>query len=58
MTPMHSMRASLTDPELLGHVLTGDSWYSWRVLLIAAGEELTEDERKEFARLTGRDHEP
>ena len=59
MKPRISMRDSLRDPALLGSALKGDSWYSWRVLLIAAaGEPLTERERVEFKRLTGRDKEP
>ena len=53
------MRKSLNDPALLGNVLKGDSWFGWRVLLIAAaGEALTDDERREFKRLTGREREP
>ena len=31
-----SIRKALSDPALLGHVLKGDSWRAWRVLLIAA----------------------
>jgi hypothetical protein len=39
--------------------MSGDSRFGWRVLLIAAaGEELTDDERVEFKRLTGRAGEP
>jgi hypothetical protein len=39
--------------------LQGASWRGWRILLIAAaGEELTGDERIEFKRLTARDREP
>jgi hypothetical protein len=54
-----TMRAALTDPELLGSVLAGDSWLAWRILLIAAmGEALDDDERIIFRRLTGRDREP
>jgi len=57
--PRVSMREALRDPKLFGHVLQGDSWYGWRVLLIAAaGEEVTDDERVEFKRLTGREREP
>jgi hypothetical protein len=53
------MREALSLPQLFGKILQGSSWYGWRVLLIAAaGEELTEDERVEFKRLTGRDREP
>jgi hypothetical protein len=59
MRPRISMRESLTAPKIFGRVLQGESWYGWRVLLIAsAGEELTDDERIEFKRLTGRDREP
>jgi hypothetical protein len=44
---------------LLGTAIVGDSWRSWRALLIAAmGEELREDERAIFTKLTGREHEP
>jgi hypothetical protein len=40
-------------------VLSGDTWRTWRVLLIAAmGEVLTADERALFSKLTGREHEP
>src|SRR5262245_3493471 len=53
------MRRALADPNLLGSALAGDSWLAWRTLLIAAmGEELTEDERSAFAKLTGRHCEP
>ena len=59
MKPRISMREALRDPDLFGSVLSGSSWYGWRVLLIAAaGEELTDDERVEFKRLTGRAREP
>jgi hypothetical protein len=54
-----SIRKALTDPKLLGKVLTGDSWNAWRILLIAAmGEALTDEERTTFTALTGRDKEP
>jgi hypothetical protein len=54
-----TMRRALGDPKLLGTILPGDSWLGWRALLIAAmGEELTDEERAAFARLTGRAHEP
>jgi hypothetical protein len=55
-----SLRRALTDPTLLGGVLGGDSWATWRTLLIAAmGEPLTDTERVLFKQLTGgREHEP
>ena len=54
-----TMREALQEPEFFGTVLEGSSWYGWRVLLIAAaGEELADDERLEFRRLTGREREP
>jgi hypothetical protein len=54
-----TMRRALSDKNLLGGVLDGDSWLAWRVLLIASkGEELTDEERAIFQRLTGREREP
>jgi len=59
MKPLVSMRAALTDDDLLGQALQGESWAAWRTLLIAMlGEELTDDERVIFKALTGRDSEP
>ncbi len=53
------MRAALSDPDLFGRVLEGETWAAWRVLLIAAmGEALTDDERAIFQSLTGREREP
>ena len=54
-----TMRQALTDPELLGTVLEGDSWKAWRILLVAAwGEQLDAEEREVFKTLTGRSQEP
>ena len=59
MIPRVPLREALSDPNLLGTAIAGDSWSSWRTLLIAAmGEELREGERKIFSQLTGREHEP
>ena len=59
MTTTISMRKALSDAGLLKHVIAGNSWRVWRILLIAAmGEQLTEDEREIFTRVTGREHEP
>ena len=59
MIPRVALREALSDPNLLGTAIAGDSWRSWRALLIAAmGEELREDEREIFTKLTGREHEP
>ena len=59
MKPKVAIRRALSDRKLLGHVLQGPSWFGWRVLLIApAGEKLTNEERAEFKRLTGRSREP
>jgi hypothetical protein len=53
------MRDALTDPNLLGTMLSDDSWSAWRILLIAAmGEALHDDERQLFTKLTGREREP
>jgi hypothetical protein len=57
--PRITLRKALSDPQLLGRTLDGKSWHSWRALLMAAmGEELTEDEREIFRKLTGRECEP
>jgi hypothetical protein len=59
MRPRVSLRDALSDPHLLGHVLKGESWLPWRVLLIASmGEKLLDDERPIFTKLTGREREP
>jgi hypothetical protein len=53
-----SMRAALGDPRLLGNALSGDSWATWRVFLIAVmGEALSAKERAVFTRFTGRPQE-
>jgi hypothetical protein len=57
--PRISLRTALSDGNLLGGMLAGDSWAGWRTLLIAAiGEPLTDTEREMFTRLTGRKLEP
>jgi hypothetical protein len=57
--PHTSIRAALSDDQLLGTILKGESWAAWRVLLIAAnGERLNKQERVLFQTLTGRAHEP
>jgi hypothetical protein len=60
MKPLVSMRAALSDDDLLGKALKGDSWSAWRTMLIAAmGEALTDDEREVWRELTGgREREP
>jgi len=55
MKPSISIRKALADPNLLGGVLAGESWQAWRVLMIASmGEELLDEERAIFTKLTGR----
>ena len=59
MKPRATIRKALADKQLLGKVLSGDTWRAWRILLIAAmGERLTDDERALFTELTGRSTEP
>jgi hypothetical protein len=59
MVPKVTMRLALSDPRLLADAMVGDSWSGWRTLLIAAaGEALTDNERQEFQKLTGREREP
>src|ERR1700722_185503 len=59
MRPQITLRHALADPNLLGGILTGDSWRAWHILLMAAmGERLTPEERVIFKQFTGRDREP
>ena len=60
MKPLVSMRSALSDDDLLGKALKGDSWSAWRIILIAAmGEVLTDAERLVWRELTGgRQREP
>ena len=61
MRKLMTMRAFLEDPRYMGgeDMLAGDTWRSWRIVLIAAmGETLTEDERVTFREMTERDQEP
>jgi hypothetical protein len=54
-----TMRRALTDKNLLGTVLAGDSWALWRTMLIASmGERLKPDELRAFQAVTGRDQSP
>src|ERR1700756_1152982 len=54
MKPLVSMRQALADPGLLGPVLGGESWATWRVVLLATlGEALTVAEREVFHRVSG-----
>jgi hypothetical protein len=54
-----TLRAAFNDPQLLAHVMAGDSFKPQRTLLLAAmGERLTAEEREIFTHFTGRDHEP
>lgn len=58
-TPIVSMREALSDPALLGTVLSGDSWRPWRILLTAMnGEPLLPDELPVFQELSGRESPP
>ena len=58
MIPRVALREALSDPNLLGTAIAGDSWGSWRTLLIAAMGEALRDEREIFTKLTGRVREP
>jgi hypothetical protein len=59
MKPRTTLRRALSDRALLGSALAGDTWRSWRVLLVASmGEALDDDERALFKQLTGREREP
>ena len=59
MKKLIPLRAALTDPDILGRALGGETWSNWRTLLIAAmGEPLTEDELAVYRELTGRQTAP
>jgi hypothetical protein len=59
MIPQTTLRKTLTDPNLLGNILAGDSWSAWRAILLAAmGEPLKADELETFRKLTGRERPP
>src|SRR5262245_44994694 len=59
MKKLVTMRRALADPNLLADALPGDSWLTWRILLIAiCGEALTDAKRAIYQQLTGRDAEP
>lgn len=59
MTLTITMREALADPNRLGRNLVGDTWSTWRVMLMAAmGEALTDEERALFTARTGRPTEP
>jgi hypothetical protein len=50
-----TLREALSDPRLLGKALAGDSWHTWRTMLLAAmGEPLTGAELATFQAVTGR----
>jgi hypothetical protein len=54
-----SMREALSHPDVFGPIMQGESWFGHKVLLIAAaGETLTDDEREVFRKLTNREREP
>jgi hypothetical protein len=59
MKPRVSLRRAFDDPNLLGSVLAGDSWTTWRTVLLASmGERLMTDELETFRRVTGGRAEP
>jgi hypothetical protein len=59
MKPFAPLRIAFADPNLLGHVLKGDTFRPHRILLMAGfGEALTDDERVIFKQFTDRDREP
>jgi hypothetical protein len=59
MRPLISMRQALADDRLLGKAIPGDSWRTWRIILIATmGEPLTDDELITFTAVTGRAEAP
>src|SRR5262245_18126524 len=52
-------RDALNDKRLLGKALAGDSWHTWRTILLATmGEPLSDAELATFHAVTGRDQAP
>ncbi|TPK85316.1 hypothetical protein [Mesorhizobium sp. B2-4-17] len=59
MKPIVSIREALNDDRLLGTLLAGKSWASWKAILIAAmGEKLTDEEMALYEARTGRSETP
>jgi hypothetical protein len=59
MKPKLSLRRAFDDEKLLGSALGGESWSTWRVVLLASmGEVLRPDELEVFKRVTGGRAEP
>lgn len=54
-----SLREALNDDRLLGKALPGQSWHTWRAVLLASmGESLTNAELETFKAVTGRETAP
>lgn len=59
MRPLFTMREAIEDKHLLGGMLDGPSWDTWRALLIASrGEPLTDSELDLYQARTGRETSP
>jgi hypothetical protein len=54
MKPIVPFRQAIEDPKLLGPILHGESWATWRAVLISVmGEKLTDAELTIFRRVAG-----
>jgi hypothetical protein len=54
MRPLVPFRQAIEDPQLLGSILHGESWGTWRAILLATmGERLTTDELAIFRQVAG-----
>jgi hypothetical protein len=59
MKPIVPFREAIEDPKLLGPILHGESWATWKaVLLSAMGEKLNADELDIFHRVAGERADP
>jgi hypothetical protein len=59
MKPIVPFRQAIEDPALLGPILHGDSWATWKAVLLAVmGEKLNADELEIFRRVAGERAEP
>jgi hypothetical protein len=59
MKPIVPFREAIEDPALLGPILHGKSWSTWKAVLLAVmGEKLTADELEIFHRVAGERTDP
>jgi hypothetical protein len=58
VTPLVSIRAALSDPNLLGNALRGDSWLTWRAKALKELERGWQKAMDKIAERAGRSKGP